>query len=707
MAHRWPIRCAAMALALIGSAYAETTVPDDFPRFIVPGYDGEMDALRRLMWLHYPGGGPKATLWDEWLATPSLWPAVNTNGHADAMRRDWRAALSGRIIDSEGYVATHQHTSIAHQLGWPFPFWAQGHGGWGWHFNLDGISRAWHGTEVKTQEGWTIENAADHGIRDGAWNLTLEGPFASAAPPALRIDPYNAPFLQLRWRASGLGDAQSYVEWTTEESPEYSPERRFRFEAIESDDFVHTMIPVYRHPGWRGPIIGLRIQFGNRLPGGTVGIQSIFTQYDTRHNINNQNFVRGCAQYFNWTGDVPFLREQINRMRIALRYIMTEFHADTENLVLTRWVGHEGTSGIERKPDGTKVIHSGRGIGNNYWDLLPMGYKDCYATYQYYDALRVMASIERAIMRHPDWGVERGALAFTPEALERRAARVKEKGNDVFWNEETGRFFCSRDINGAGYDYGFTFLNLEAIYYGFAAEEHAKSIMDWICGDRIVEGDTSTGADIYHWRFGPRATTKRNIDYYLWAWSSPESIPFGNQVQDGGAVMGFSYYDLMSRLVVRGPDSVTPRIREIADWFDEVTAAGGYRKYYDGSRDGTLQGGGTPGGLGLDHEFFESLLLPQVLIRGFLGFEAHPDGFSLNPRLPSDWPELTATRIRFRDLVLDVSATHDSVEVRVLESNGHEGTTYTVTMAADGWTPRIAELSSGAAPATTLRFTKT
>ena len=34
----------------------------------------------------------------------------------------------------------------------------------------------------------------------------------------------------------------------------------------------------------------------------------------------------------------------------------------------------------------------------------------------------------------------------------------------------------------------------------------------------MVEGDTSTGPDIYHWRFGPRATTRRNLDYYFWGW---------------------------------------------------------------------------------------------------------------------------------------------------------------------------------------------
>jgi len=69
-----------------------------------------------------------------------------------------------------------------------------------------------------------------------------------------------------------------------------------------------------------------------------------------------------------------------------------------------------------------------------------------------------------------------------------------------------------------------------------------KEMESWLSGERAVEGDTAQGAGIYHWRFAPRATTKRNIEYYFWAWSAPESIPFGAQIQDGGAVLGWSYH---------------------------------------------------------------------------------------------------------------------------------------------------------------------
>ena len=76
----------------------------------------------------------------------------------ETIRTRWADVLSKRIIDPEGYVATHQHASIAHQLGWPFPFWKQGGPGtWGWHFSLAGVPKGWHSTEAKTQDGWQTD----------------------------------------------------------------------------------------------------------------------------------------------------------------------------------------------------------------------------------------------------------------------------------------------------------------------------------------------------------------------------------------------------------------------------------------------------------------------------------------------------------------------------------------------------------------------
>lgn len=653
-----------LGLGVLVAAAAAPAAPEDFPRFHVPGYEREMATVRDLFWLHYPGAGPKATLWDEWLPDASLWPAVATDQHTDNMRQAWASALSGRILDPEGYVATHQHASIAHQLGWPFPFWNQGRRGCGWHFSFKNtVDANWRPRDLSQTDGWTLEGARVAGLQEDGWVVEITNASAVVTAKPWTCHTFEAPFLQLRWSRTGLGTAQPFIEWTTPAATNFSANRRMYFDPAGEGPIQYTMIPMYRHPQWTGEVAQLRIGLGNTAPG-KVTIQAFFTQYDTRHNINAQNFIRGCAKYFWWTRDLAFLRANINRMRTAMRYVITEHQALERKVVYTDWVGHSGRSGIKRTADGRKELLTGEGIGNNYWDLMPFGGMDCYASMQHYDATLALARIERELRLHPEWQIPRGVLEFEPDWLEAHAAAVKATGNRVFWNNKTQRFNACIDADGNPHEYGYTFLNLEAVYYDFATPEHAKAILSWVNGDRVVDGDTAQGRDIYHWRFGPRATTKRNVDWYFWAWSNPESIPWGGQVQDGGAVLGFSYHDLMARLKVLGPDNAWQRLQEILQWFDEVQTAGGYRRYYDGkSREGTLQGGGTAGGLGLDQEFFESVLVPQVMLYGFLGFAPVADGFRLNPRLPADWPELAIDRIRFQDLTLRVRAKQDLLEI--------------------------------------------
>lgn len=663
-------------------------IPFEFAPFSVSGYDIYTRSLRELYWLHYPGSGPKATLWDEWLVGPSLWPAVETDGYMDKMRAAWSEALSNRPIDSEGYVSTQQHASIAHPYGWPFPFWNQGQGGMGWHFSFkDTVGLPWRPDKLSTTDGWTLAGTDDDGIGEDGWNLKLTSAKASISTPKCSIDTFQSPFIQLRWRATGLDKTQPYIEWTTKKEPDFSSDKRFYFDPASPSPTAHTIIPVYKHPRWKGEVTQLHVSFGNTTPGASATIQALFTTYDTRHDINGSCYVKGCTDYFRWTRDIGFLRKNINRMRTALRYIMTEHKALDKKVVYCTWVGHDGRSGLKVE-NGKKEILSGHGIGDNYWDLLPFGNYDAYATILYYEAVRCMEEIERAVREHPEWNVPTGALAMDPDMLKKHAQAVKDTGNKLFWNQETGRFVPCINTDNQKPDYGLTFLNLEAIYYGFATPEHAESIMSWISGKRVVEGDTSKGADIYHWRFAPRATTKRNIDNYFWAWSGPETIPWGGQVQDGGAVLGFSYHDLMARLYTLGPDDAWKRLQEIVNWFDEVQKAGGYRKYYDGSREGTLQGGGTAGGLGLDSEFFESVLVPQVMIDGFLGFKPRSDGFYIYPNLPNDWPELTVRQIRYHDVVLDIMVDRNVISI---SKEGQTDEPCFVRLPEGNWTAEFSE----------------
>jgi Glycosyl hydrolase family 65, C-terminal domain len=673
-------RCfrATVLLALLLFPYLSRTapVPEDFPKFIVPGHEKEMESLRNLYWLHYQPAGPLIPLWDEWMPMSTLWPAVEPSH----MRSRWAAALSGRPMNAEGYILTQQHDGPAHAEGWPFPLWTQA-GGIGWHFRGTGVPG--YDAPAATPDNWLLAGGTNGGINEKGWVIILTNAGATAATPGFGIATAAAPWLRLNWWADGLQGANCYVEWTTKADPEFAPERRAYFAPASAEGQGHsalpmgpsravelsktigetrTMIPVYRIPSWKGTITGLRLHFDNVGPSSVV-IKSFHTACDTRQTVNNMNFIRGCHDYFLWTGDLAFLRQQIGRMRTALRFVMNEFDTRRRKCIYTTWPGHEGRSGVRIGADGKKTIVPGQGIGGNYWDILPFGGEDALATVYYYDAVRDLAELEEAIEHHPQWCIARGAEAFTPEELRHHAAEVRDYGTTRFWNPKTQRF-GTVDLDGVMHDYGFTFLNNEAIYYGFASAEQARAIRDWISGRRTVEGDTATGADIYHWRFGPRSTTRRNLDYYFWGWSNPESIPWGYQVQDGGAVLGFSYHDLMARLKVEGADSTWGRLKEILTWFDETQAAGGYREYYKEPSRGSMQGGNVAGGLGLDKEFFESILVPQVMIYGFMGLHPAVDGLRLEPHLPAAWPELTITRIQCHQHIVDITVRDKRVIVR-------------------------------------------
>jgi len=680
--------------------------PADFPRFLVPGHEREMAAIRELFWLHYQPARPLATLWDEWLPNATLWPARGSDRELASMRQQWARALGSRGIDAEGYVHTHQHDGLGHARGWPFPLWTQA-GGVGWHFRGTGIPG--YDAPQATPDDWKLKGAVSRGVDERGWVIDLISDGATLETPLFAMEAGKAPFLRLNWWPGKLSGARCFVEWTTTESPEYTPSRRAYFdgrtdgESAERSERhrsreVRTMIPVHRLAGWKGTITRLRIGFEN-AGSETLVVKSLHTASDTRHSVNNLNFIRGCHDYFLWARDVDFLRTQLPRVRKAMRFVEREFQIRQKSCIYCTWVGHEGRSGV-RWVDGQKQVILGEGVGSNYWDLLPFGGEDALATVYLYDALLDLAELEEFVADKPEWKTPEHDDAYASKDLKQLAADIREYAGRRFWNERTGRF-GTVDLDGVLHDYGFTFLNNEAVYFGLATSEQSRSIHDWLSGRRVVAGDDSVGADIYHWRFGPRSTTLRNVDYYFWAWSMAETIPFGFQVQDGGAVLGWSYYDLMARLKTAGPDDAAVRLAEIAAWFRDTQEAGGYRPYYaqDPNR-GSLQGGGSAGGLGLDHEFYESVLVPQVMLYGFLGFRPTFEGFAIAPQLPTDWPSLTVTRIHLHDWVLDVTATRDGAV-----SVAGAGPAQTIEMkAGEGVTLRAASgVSVKAVDATPLR----
>jgi len=648
-------------LFLISLPLGGVIAADDFPLFTVPGHEAELQALNDLHRLHHPGSFITCTLWDGWLPQSSLWAS-------DTRRTQYRDALLGKRIDAEGYVSMQQHRGMAHSEGWPFPAWQQSTGT-GFHFSIADEVWAIQSFGLKplsNTDGWEIAGAEVRGI-DPAVGLRLKATAdtVTLVTPPFRCGTIVAPFARIEWGTRGTRPQTSAtIEWLLEGEQPWPANRAVTIPV--PGDMQVANIPLYRQAGYAGLLTRYRLRIDHAL-GLELDLKSLITAIDTRHPITNALFVRGCIDTFQWTKDISFLKSSLPRMRQAIRYALDEFQVDANSHVVVPWVGHDGRSGLAFGANGKKSLKPGVGVGNNYWDLLPFGAHDAIATMYLADALHSFASLERSIQSHPEWEPDAyqnisgtsSQKAMDPDALDRLVSRMRADFQQRFWDPVDGRFVGWIDRDGKAYDYGFTFVNLEAIDYGMATGEQARSILDWIDGDRVIEGDTSQGADIYRWRFAPRATTQRNVETYAWVWSAPESIAWGDQVQDGGAVLGFSYFDLMARLKTRGPDDAWKRLREILNWFREVQSEGGYRSYYAKPGRGLLQGGGPPGGLGLDQEFLESVMVPQVMLYGFLGFQPTDDGYTVHPRLPKEWPSLTITGIRIGDEVLDITAHAD------------------------------------------------
>ena len=668
-------------------------VPADFPRFTFINHPEQAQLLSHFLWYHFHHrlGNSMVLFNKEYLLTADIWLGnAYPRGSKEKIQDVHRRVLLEIYIDNKGYVSSHQHFSQAHDLGWPFPSWGQSHKDLaqvkgktaGWHFQPLKSVRGWIGGHLRTWNRkeytgetaasvWELHNVKSLGIKNNSWHLEATGPSpAITTPKGYSFNAFDSPYLQLRWKRSGASQnhTAAYVEWLRETDTDYSSDRRIYFYPDKtplSREYQHSIMTMYRHPQWQGKIKRIRISLAPEESKVTFEIDSFFTVYDTRHTINNPIFTLASCRYFNWTGDLDFLRRQINRMRLALRYQQTTMGGLKYNHIRNSWPGHDGLPSWHKDDSGKLTFNSGHGIGNNYWDILPFGWDDLYATNQYYAATLAMAEMEEAIQQNPGWNIPLGTTKLDPQQLRRHARQVKETANRLFWNGQNGRFIACIDKNGDKHDYGYSFLNLDAIWYNLASRDHAQQIMDWITGKRIVKGDTSTGADIYRWRFGPRATTCRNIEWYGQGWWAPESLDWGYQIQDGGAVLGFTFYDLWARLQILGPDNAWQRLMEILAWEKEVHSEGGYRKYYEGGKRGTtLQGGGTCGGLGIDYEFYESSLLPSIIPYGFLGLSARPDGsVVINPRLPKACPEIAINNILYRGVRFDIRVTNNTIEL--------------------------------------------
>ena len=366
-------------------------------------------------------------------------------------------------------------------------------------------------------------------------------------------------------------------------------------------------------------------------------------------------------------GTVPFMQAQ-NRYGQTMRQKVDKA---MEYMLETL----DGKSGImtiyDPENDGTH-----QGNASNYWDThRAYGYKSAYENALFYGSLVAMADIEAY------YGNTANAEYYT-----QLAEKAKEMYNKLFWDDVKGRYICSINAKGERIDFGMTVVNFYAAAYGLANEEKAQLIYDWIDGKRIINGDTSQGADIYgEFVYSARTNTldvSSTGEPYYW-WDHGGALPctpgtfggFGHQMQNGGTIFYTEYYDMMGRIKTLGADSANSRFSVIMEEFHKDSLR--RNRYMSFVQDG-YQGIGeySEGVLG---EFPESGLVPLTYVTGFLGLNPSAQGLKISPNLPTEYSFAGVREYRFGNRTYSIQINRNLSSAKVQ----YDGEKYFVQLPAD------------------------
>ena len=694
---------------------------------------------RGIYWLRHPEPGLVDQLWPiEWDAWFLPWVDRGAMGLARQRgeRRDFvLEGLARTPVDKYGYVfgaplIAEPPTVMGGYrplFGWPWPKYSHNREAQlptGWEFNhpSDGAREQWGARNIALEPGYA----------GGCLVGTVTGECPELVTPRFDVDVFQVPIIEIDLRYQGLDgrDPAALVRglriyWTTDASPDFTEDRMVTpdFSALPPDQFPEVYrplsgpsyavyplyFPMYLHPEWgrggRG-ITGLKVvPTGPNGIGVQVALNFVRATYDVRLSTSNTILIRASAAFYQWSGNEEFLRVMMPRLRRAALFMNKHLRGEETGLLSFDWmVGKDGLGGRD----------VGHGMIGSYWDLLPAGHHDLESCTGYYAALVGMAELEEAARRRvievPNVSVlgpdNKSAITYheTPSSLRKLARRTRQAIERTFWNDKTQRFCRNIDVTGRQHDYGSIHENVRALAEGIGTPSQRRAILEWLDG-RETPGDTSMGPDIYHWRFAPRTSTRRNADYYFWPWvdGMAEDLPihrFGNQMQDGGAVPMTSLFELIARTATGDQqqiDRAYARTRQIQAWYADVRSAGGaghgfYRAYYDGHPErGLQQGGGPPGGLGLDREFMSDAGMGTVFIPyAFLGLRASEEGvLTISPALPTGLRRVGVRNVLYRGNHLTIDAGADYLSLGGSNRPGPEGLRVKVHLPAHARRPSI------------------
>ena len=325
----------------------------------------------------------------------------------------------------------------------------------------------------------------------------------------------------------------------------------------------------------------------------------------SRDYLLTGNGTEGFLSSVNGKGQV-----MIDKLRKAMEYMMVTLNGESGLMTI-----------YDPRNDGTVY-----GVSSNYWDSLNFfGYNSAYENILFYQSVLAMADIENYL------GNKEDANYYLTTA-----ERIKKTFNEYFWDSSKGRYITSVNVKGDVLDFGITFVNFMAVSAGLASEEQAVAIYDWVDGKRIIDTDTSKGADIYNFKVSARSNTvavetiQEDGLHYWWynGHSFNDVLPghwgeYGLQMQNGGTIFYTSHYDVSGRTFISG-DNAMARFNTIMDEFhidslrrDPRTSFGIYQVSING-------------------EFPESGLVPLTFITDIVGITPAVEGLKIESCLPSD-----------------------------------------------------------------------
>ena len=464
-----------------------------------------------------------------------------------------------------------------------------------------------------------------------------------------------------------------------------------------STNTLRFYIPVFEHANWTGNIKSISIKLKGSFTT-YVYLDYVRGCFDVRMADTNTSLISAGKQHFENTGDLTFLTANLPKYRRAMQFLIS--YMTTGGIIdLTKLQGHNGGQGYANS------------LISTYWDILSLAPNSSYVNALYYKALLDMAYLEDAATAN---GVSVGSVSVkttltggnvtyseTASSLRSKAAAVKSAITaSVNAGSHTGYFktvdssqgyFIDGWKDGSQIDFQSVAFNLIMIDTGIATDEQAVKILNWM----------NAQGSLYDYDFAPRTNLSDIGAQKVWA---HRTVEFGDSVQNGGAILFVSYYDLLARLKYLGANNAYTRLSSIIDWYNDVKAAyessGNARQdFYDAYYDEmgiSLQGGGTGGTLGLDAEFIENVMLLSAIPDGFIGLDTHYEGakavLSVTPNLPDAIGAWKMEDVLYLGYDFDVYAGNSFVMIKSVNNIGdidEDDAAIQVTLRYNGATPTV------------------